>query len=200
MEGGISLKEFILGVKEELLNASAEGSKNPYLELNNVELEAEFELDLTGGVGGGLGIFVKAKIEGSAKQSHKVKLIFSPIKTASGDGTVYYLEPPFYKVSPATPTTPVEPLVDPISGSANNPGPLHQPWRFGTKVPGYRLPGVQFYGTEVYGTKSSKTQFSGFSNALKLEIDEIVKKALSESNQSFNLKKGGILGSGEGGD
>lgn len=41
----ISLKEFITGVKQELQEASAEGAKNPFLELTQVELKAEFGMD-----------------------------------------------------------------------------------------------------------------------------------------------------------
>lgn len=77
MEGGISLKDFILGVKKELQAASAEGSVNPFLELTQVELEAEFGLDAKGGVG--FDFFVKVDGETTAKQLHKVKLVFSPI-------------------------------------------------------------------------------------------------------------------------
>lgn len=80
MKGNISLKDFILGVKKELQDASAEGAKNPFLELNQVELEAEFSLETSGGVEGGFSVFVKASIEEGATQSHKVKLIFSPIR------------------------------------------------------------------------------------------------------------------------
>ncbi len=79
MKGHISLKDFILGVKKELQEASSEGSKNPFLELNQVELEAEFGLETSAGVEGGFSFFVKANVEAGASQSHKVKLIFSPI-------------------------------------------------------------------------------------------------------------------------
>jgi hypothetical protein len=79
MEGKISLKNFILGVKNELQDAAAEGSKNPFLELTHVELEAEFDLDATASAEGSFGFFVKASGETSASQAHRVKLIFSPI-------------------------------------------------------------------------------------------------------------------------
>ena len=83
MEGMISLKKFILGVKRELQEASAEGSKNPFLELTQVELEAEFSLDATASAEGGFKFLVKVGGETSASQSHKVKLIFSPIATGN---------------------------------------------------------------------------------------------------------------------
>ena len=79
MEGNISLKDFILGVKKELQEASSEGSANPFLELNQVELEAEFSLETSAGVEGGFSFFVKANAGAGASQSHKVKLIFSPV-------------------------------------------------------------------------------------------------------------------------
>ena len=82
MEGGISLKDFILGVKKELQEASAEGSKNPFLELAQVELEAEFGLDAEALAEGGFKFLVKVGGKASASQSHKVKLVFSPIKSS----------------------------------------------------------------------------------------------------------------------
>ncbi len=80
MKGNISLKDFILGVKKELQEASSEGSANPFLELNQVELEAEFGLETSAGVEGGFSFFVKATAEAGASQSHRVKLIFSPVQ------------------------------------------------------------------------------------------------------------------------
>lgn len=80
MKGGISLKDFILGVKKELQEASTEGSKNPYLQLTQVELEAEFSLDAKALAEGSLMFLVKLGGETTASQLHKVKLIFSPIK------------------------------------------------------------------------------------------------------------------------
>lgn len=89
MKGNISLKEFILGVKRELLEAAEEGSKNPFLQLNQVELEAEFGIETSAAVEGGFSVFVKAKADAGASQSHKVKLVFTPIK---GDlGFQYFL-------------------------------------------------------------------------------------------------------------
>jgi len=58
MKGMISLKDFILGVKKELQEASTEGSKNPFLELTQVELEAEFSLDATASAEGGFKFLV----------------------------------------------------------------------------------------------------------------------------------------------
>lgn len=80
MKGKISLKEFILGVKEELKEASVEGSRNPFLELSQVELEAEFGLDAKASAEGGFKFLVRVGGETSASQLHKVKLIFSPIR------------------------------------------------------------------------------------------------------------------------
>lgn len=80
MKGNISLKDFILGVKKELQDASAEGGKNPFLELNQVELEAVFGLETSGSVEGGFSVFVRADAKVDASQSHKVRLVFSPIR------------------------------------------------------------------------------------------------------------------------
>ena len=106
MEGGISLKDFILGVKKELQEASAEGSKNPFLELAQVELEAEFGLDAEALAEGGFKFLVRVGGKASASQSHKVKLVFSPIKSSlafaisPSDATEY--PSPFFP-SPSSP-------------------------------------------------------------------------------------------------
>jgi hypothetical protein len=115
MKGNISLKDFILGVKKELQDASAEGAKNPFLELNQVELEAEFGLEISGGVEGKFSFFVKATAEAGASQSHKVKLIFSPIRNNV-----------MFSVAPSDSTdqtsgTPIEPFS--ITSASSGPGP-----------------------------------------------------------------------------
>lgn len=91
MEGMISLKDFILGVKKELQEASSEGSKSPYLQLNQVELEAEFGLDTTASAEGGFKFLVKVAADVGATQLHRVKLIFSPLST---ENPVYVAVPP----------------------------------------------------------------------------------------------------------
>ncbi len=105
MEGNISLKKFILGVKQELQDASAEGSKNPFLELTQVELEAEFSLEASGGVEGGFSFIVKAKADAAASQSHKVKLIFSPLSIDDTTTTSEGLPPQTYQLSISTTST-----------------------------------------------------------------------------------------------
>lgn len=106
MKGGISLKDFILGVKEELKEASTEGSKNPFLELTQVELEAEFGLDAKASGEGGFKFLVKIGGETTASQLHKVKLIFSPIN----DNVAFALAPTDY-TSISSDSTP-KPTID----------------------------------------------------------------------------------------
>lgn len=168
MEGGISLKKFILGVKRELQEASAEGSENPFLELTQVELETEFSLETTGGVEGGFSFFVKASAEAGASQSHKVKLIFSPI---SIDNTI------MYETSPSSPTN--QPP-NPASGTPfkKNSGPTFvtiPPLAGNTRQP-QKPTGVYFMPHVVFDPK--------------IDIEEIVKQALLDLNKS-DKKVGG---------
>lgn len=129
MKGNISLKDFILGIKKELQDASAEGAKNPFLELNQVELEAEFGLETSGSVEGGFSFFVKAAAEGGASQSHKVKLIFSPIRS----NFIFDIANP--DSTDQTPGT----LFDPLSGNAATHGSPKSPGPYFNTYPGVRI-------------------------------------------------------------
>jgi hypothetical protein len=129
VKGNISLKDFILGVKKELQDASAEGAKNPFLELNQVELEAVFGLETAGRVEGGFSVFVKAEAKVDASQSHKVKLIFSPIRSNF-----------MFDVAQPDPTdqTPGE-IFGPLSGSSPRQGSPKPSGPFFNIYPGVRI-------------------------------------------------------------
>jgi hypothetical protein len=78
MEGGISLSDFIIGVKNELIQASEKGGKDtPLLELTEVELEANFVLGVS--AKGGMDFFVKVEGDTSATQTHRVKIKMKPL-------------------------------------------------------------------------------------------------------------------------
>jgi hypothetical protein len=91
MKGRISLKDFILGVKQELIVAAEEGSKAPFFELKEVELKAKFSLEIEAGVEGGpLGLFLKLTGGTKTEQVHEVVIKFAPIsieELPSGDSS-----------------------------------------------------------------------------------------------------------------
>ena len=89
MKGRISLKDFIHGVKRELIDTSATAEGDPAFEMTEVELEAEFVLEASAKVEGGFAFFVKAEGGTAASQTHKVKITLRPLKKdpAIGFGT-----------------------------------------------------------------------------------------------------------------
>jgi len=86
MKGRISLKEFIHGVKMELLDASESASGPAAFEMTEIELEAEFVLDATAKAEGTFAFFVKVEGGVSTSQSHKVKVKMRPLKPPSAIG------------------------------------------------------------------------------------------------------------------
>jgi len=78
MKGKISLKDFIHQVRDELVNAQDE-SKEPFYELEDVELEVAFALEAKGGAKGKL-VVLELGGETKASQTHKVKLKLKPLK------------------------------------------------------------------------------------------------------------------------
>lgn len=109
MEGNISLKQFILGVKKELQEASKEGSQDPFLQLDTVELEAEFALDAKLAAEGKFCFFMKVEGETGGHQSHKVKLVFSPIKNnPDGSEGVYCYKMPFSGIDKFIKSSPIK--------------------------------------------------------------------------------------------
>ncbi len=80
MEGGLSLSDFIAGVKKELIQASKNGANEPFFELTEVELEANFVLGLSATAKGGLDFFVKLEGTTSGTQTHRVKIKLKPIE------------------------------------------------------------------------------------------------------------------------
>lgn len=104
MQGGINLKAFILGVKQELVEASEEGRKDPRFELAEMELEAEFSLEASAEAEGGFRFLVKVAGEAKGAQTHKVRLLFRPL---SGDhGPDKEADFPFF-ISTVTPGGPL---------------------------------------------------------------------------------------------
>ena len=89
MKGRISLKDFIHGVKRELIDTSATAEGDPAFEMTEVELEAEFVLEASAKIEGGFAFFVKAEGGTAASQTHKVKITLRPLKKdpAIGFGT-----------------------------------------------------------------------------------------------------------------
>ena len=88
MKGNIDLKKFITGVKEELVQASKDGSTNPFFELPEVELQTEFSLEASASAEGGFKFLIKVGAGTTAGQSHKVLLKFKPLP-------VTYLSAPY---------------------------------------------------------------------------------------------------------
>lgn len=86
MKGRISLKDFIHGVKRELLETSASTEGNAAFEMTTVELETEFVLEASAKVEGGFAFFVKAEGGTSASQTHKVKITLRPLKSGAAIG------------------------------------------------------------------------------------------------------------------
>ena len=81
MKGHISLKNFIHQVRDELVQAQ-DPSKNPFYELQTVQLEVTFALEATGGAKGRL-VVVELGGETKASQTHKIILTLNPLPTAS---------------------------------------------------------------------------------------------------------------------
>ena len=100
MKGRISLKEFIHGVKNEIIDA-AETSENPVaFEIVEVELEAAFALDAK--AEGSFSLFVKLGGETSASQSHKVKLKLMPLKQKNEIDSISFEDPGKVKKNPTS--------------------------------------------------------------------------------------------------
>lgn len=83
MEGKISLANFIQEVKKELVDAQDTSGK-PFYELESVELEVAFTLEVSGKGKANFVVFDLAG-ETSGTQLHKVKLNFKPIPPEKGD-------------------------------------------------------------------------------------------------------------------
>jgi len=77
MKGKISLKEFIHQVKKELVDAQ-EGIGDPFYELENVELEVSFAIDVKGESKLDL-VVIELGAEANAQQLHKVTLSLKPL-------------------------------------------------------------------------------------------------------------------------
>jgi hypothetical protein len=86
MKGRISLKEFIHGVKQELLDASDNATGPAAFEMTEIELEAEFVLEATAKAEGSFAFFVKVEGGASTSQSHKVTVKMRPLKPPSAVG------------------------------------------------------------------------------------------------------------------
>ena len=82
MKGNISLKDFIKGVKEELI--SSIDNETPFFEINDVQLEVSFGVEVEAEAGFKLFVF-DAKTKGSASQSHKVTISLTPFVTNNTD-------------------------------------------------------------------------------------------------------------------
>lgn len=78
MKGNISLKDFIQQVRKELVDAQ-DTTGDPFYELENVELEVSFALDIKGGAKWNL-VVVELGTEANAAQLHKVTLSLKPLK------------------------------------------------------------------------------------------------------------------------
>lgn len=83
MKGRIDLKEFIMGVKKELVEASRERVGQPFFELTDVEMETEFSLEASAEAEGGFKMFVSLKGSTKAFQSHKLTMKFKPLSDAA---------------------------------------------------------------------------------------------------------------------
>lgn len=103
MKGKIDLKDFILGVKEELVQASKEGSQKPFFELTEVEMEASFSLEASAEAKGGFKFLVSIQGGTNAEQSHTVTLKFKPIPTRNN--SIEASEGPNYRLVIDNPVT-----------------------------------------------------------------------------------------------
>lgn len=90
MKGNISLKDFIKGVKEELI--SSLDNETPFFEINDVQLEVSFGVEVEAEAGFKFFVF-DAKAKGGASQSHKVTINLTP----------FVLENPDPETSPQNP-------------------------------------------------------------------------------------------------
>ena len=77
MKGKISLSAFIDGVKNELIDSAKKGSEKPFFVLEDVELEAEFGVEVEGKTG--FKFFVDLEGKASGTQTHRVKLRLKPL-------------------------------------------------------------------------------------------------------------------------
>ena len=84
MKGGISLKDFIQGVRKELEEARV-APEDAFFELDQITLEASFSLDVSG-KGGAKFVVLDVSGESKASQTHKVTLVLKPFTKASGIG------------------------------------------------------------------------------------------------------------------
>lgn len=89
IKGGISLKDFICQVKEEL--KSAVDNENPFFHMNEVELEVSFTLEVGGG---GKAKLMVVEVGGQTKatQAHTVRIKlepFVPVKPSKPIGLVH---------------------------------------------------------------------------------------------------------------
>ena len=85
MNGNISLEDFILEVKEELVRAQSKNRDDAFYELHEVHLEVAFALDSSvEGKAKFLVLGVGGKV--NASQTHKVTLHFKPL-VRSAEGT-----------------------------------------------------------------------------------------------------------------
>ena len=80
MKGNIDLKDFIIGVNNELISASRNRADEQFFELTEVEMEASFSLEAGAEAEGGFNFFVNVKGNASAEQSNKVLLRFKPLQ------------------------------------------------------------------------------------------------------------------------
>lgn len=80
MKGNIDLKDFIRGVKEELVDASTKGDKKPFFELTEVEMEAQFSLKASAEAEGKIQFLIKLAGKAEAGQNHRVLLKFRPLR------------------------------------------------------------------------------------------------------------------------
>jgi hypothetical protein len=83
VKGHISLKDFIHQVRDELV-AAQDKTKDPFYELESVELEVTFGLDIEGGAKGKL-VVVELGGKTKASQTHKVTLTLKPLPVARGE-------------------------------------------------------------------------------------------------------------------
>ena len=88
MKGRISLPDFIAQVKQELIEGQ-DKSGNPFLELEEVTLEANFVLDTSARAGAKLYV-LEFGTEAKAQQSHKVVLKFLPVPKGELPGRPAY--------------------------------------------------------------------------------------------------------------
>ena len=131
MKGKISLGDFIREVKQELVQATKDGSGDPFFALSDVELEASFSLEAEGEVG--MKFIVEAKGTATASQVHKVTLKFKTLAPDSNEFTVVSGVDCEFPSSPvlrgARKIGPVPMNIDPTLGTIDEPS-----------LPGDRLP------------------------------------------------------------